>query len=90
MLPEVRDIRRQGSGALDLCMTACGLLDAYAEQGMHSWDYCAAGLIALESGCVVTGLQGRRPGHHLVVSAGPAVAPELLARLTELDADRMP
>jgi myo-inositol-1(or 4)-monophosphatase len=89
LLPEVRDIRRQGSGALDLCMSAAGQLDAYAEQGMHAWDYCAAGLVALEAGCVVSGLQGRRPGHRMVVSAAPGVAGEVLRRLTELEADRL-
>ncbi|EUA34501.1 inositol-1-monophosphatase SuhB [Mycobacterium xenopi 3993] len=42
MLPIVRDVRRIGSAALDLCMVAAGRLDAYYEHGLHLWD-CAAG-----------------------------------------------
>ena len=33
MLPRVRDVRRMGSAALDLCFVACGRLDAYVERG---------------------------------------------------------
>ncbi len=50
MLPQVRDIRRQGSCALDLCSVAEGSSDAYVEEGTHTWDHAAAGLIATESG----------------------------------------
>jgi myo-inositol-1(or 4)-monophosphatase len=50
MLPRVRDIRRQGSAALDLCDIACGRADAYLEEGLNLWDYAAAGLIAEEAG----------------------------------------
>jgi myo-inositol-1(or 4)-monophosphatase len=50
MLPQVRDIRRQGSCALDLCSVAAGESDAYVEEGPHVWDYAAAGLVAREAG----------------------------------------
>jgi myo-inositol-1(or 4)-monophosphatase len=90
LLPEVRDVRRQGSGALDLCLTASGLLDAYAEQGMHPWDFCAAGLVALEAGCAVSGLQGRPVSSDLVVSAAPGIADDFRSRLSELSADAQP
>jgi myo-inositol-1(or 4)-monophosphatase len=43
-------IRRQGSCALDLCGVASGLSDGYVEEGPHTWDYAAAGLVASESG----------------------------------------
>ncbi len=46
MLPQVRDIRRRGSCALDLCAVAAGQLDAYVEEGPHIWDYAAGGLVA--------------------------------------------
>jgi myo-inositol-1(or 4)-monophosphatase len=90
ILPRVRDIRRQGSGALDLCLTACGLTDAYAEQGMQPWDYTAAGLVAAEAGCVVGGLRGRPLSPDLVVSSAPGVADAVYATLTELGADLTP
>jgi myo-inositol-1(or 4)-monophosphatase len=50
MLPHVRDIRRQGSCALDLCAVAAGQSDAYVEEGAHAWDYAAGGLVAAEAG----------------------------------------
>jgi myo-inositol-1(or 4)-monophosphatase len=62
LLPEIRDIRRQGSCALDLCHVAEGLLDGYVEEGVNVWDHAAAGLIARESGArteVTLGAGGR-------------------------------
>jgi myo-inositol-1(or 4)-monophosphatase len=50
MLPQVRDIRRIGSCALDLCAVATGSLDAYVEEGPHVWDHAAGGLVATECG----------------------------------------
>lgn len=50
LLPQVRDIRRQGSCALDLCAVASGQCDAYVEEGAHVWDHAAAGLVATEAG----------------------------------------
>ena len=53
MLPQVRDIRRQGSCALDLCAVAAGTLDAYVEEGPHIWDHAAGALVAAEAGARV-------------------------------------
>ena len=50
LLPQVRDIRRIGSCALDLCSVAVGECDAYVEEGTNIWDHAAAGLVARESG----------------------------------------
>lgn len=58
MLPHVRDIRRGGAAALDLCAVADGRLDAYVEQGLKPWDLAAGSLIAAEAGLVVSGLDG--------------------------------
>lgn len=52
VLPRVRDVRRAGSAALDLCAVACGRLDAYYERGVQPWDVSAAGLIVREAGGV--------------------------------------
>jgi myo-inositol-1(or 4)-monophosphatase len=53
LLPRIRDIRRLGSCALDICAVATGLLDAYVEEGPHIWDHAAAGLVAEEAGAVL-------------------------------------
>lgn len=51
IVPHIRDIRRTGSAAIDLCYTAAGIVDAYFEDGLNSWDIVAGELIARESGC---------------------------------------
>lgn len=90
MLPTVRDVRRLGAGALDLCMVAAGRVDGYYEQSLSPWDLAAGGLVASEAGALVTGLRGRGPGHDLVVAAGPGLHGALHDLLVELDADADP
>ncbi|MGZ5366270.1 MAG: inositol monophosphatase family protein [Aeromicrobium sp.] len=75
MLPQVRDIRRTGSAALDLCGLAAGSYDAYVEQGLKPWDLAAGGLIAREAGIAVSGIDGI-PGERLVMAAHPSVSRE--------------
>jgi myo-inositol-1(or 4)-monophosphatase len=61
LLPLVRDIRRLGSCALDLCRVAEGSADAYVEEGVSDWDHAAGALVAREAGAVVeltTGVGG--------------------------------
>ena len=50
LLPRIRDLRRLGSCALDLCHVAEGLLDGYVEEGVNPWDHAAGGLIARAAG----------------------------------------
>lgn len=62
LLPRVRDIRRNGAAALELCHVAEGTLDGYFEVGVHPWDYAAGALVAQAAGArfeVLPGLQGR-------------------------------
>lgn len=73
LLPKVRDIRRIGSAALDLCSLAAGRFDAYVEEGLQPWDRAAGVLIAREAGVVVTGLDSDEPDERLVVAAGPGI-----------------
>jgi len=84
MLPEIRDIRRAGSAALDLCAVACGRVDAYYESGLNPWDLAAGWIIAAEAGALVTGLNGIPPGQAAVVAAGPGIHASLLRRLEAL------
>ncbi|CAM2747410.1 inositol monophosphatase family protein [Corynebacterium propinquum] len=53
LLGRVRDIRRMGSAALDLCRVACGQVDVFYEAALNKWDYAAGMLIAAEAGAVV-------------------------------------
>ncbi len=88
LLPQVRDIRRIGSAALDLCALATGRLDAYFERGLQPWDQAAGVLIAREAGARVTGPRGLHPSEELVVGAAPGLHAQLVQRLDELGADR--
>jgi len=56
VLPRVRDIRRAGAAALDLCWSACGRYDAYYERGLHAWDVAAGCLIASRAGLEIRDL----------------------------------
>ena len=81
VLPAVRDIRRFGAAAVDLCSVACGRLDGYYERGLQPWDLSAGGLIATEAGAVLGGAGGGPAGAALTLAAGPDVAAPLRALL---------
>lgn len=82
LLPEIRDLRRLGACAVDICHVASGSLDAYFEAGVNEWDYAAAGLIATEAGAKLTIKSGIWNGEkHMVIVAGPALHDELLAQI---------
>ena len=87
ILPVVRDVRRIGSAALDLCMVAAGRLDAYYEHGLHVWDSAAGALIAAEAGARVVLPEPGDPERNaaLVVAAAPGIADQLLAALAQFD-----
>lgn len=53
VLHRVRDMRRSGGAAYDLCALAAGRVDAYYERDLNLWDHAAAGLIAREAGARV-------------------------------------
>lgn len=84
LLPQVRDIRRFGSSALDLCSAAAGRVDAYYELGLSPWDHAAGALVAAEAGLVVTGLAGRPFADPMAIAAAPSVAVPFVELLAEL------
>ncbi|GAA1960483.1 inositol monophosphatase family protein [Nocardioides panacihumi] len=68
LLPRVRDIRRHGSCALELCHLADGQADGYFEVGVNLWDHAAGALVAEGAGARVEVLPGLA-GRPLVVAA---------------------
>jgi fructose-1,6-bisphosphatase/inositol monophosphatase family enzyme len=66
VLPSVRDIRRFGAAALDLCWTGGGRFDIYFEWGLNPWDLAAGALVCSEAGGRVEALDGR-----LILAASP-------------------
>lgn len=81
VITRVRDIRRQGSAALDLCDVAAGRLNAYFERGLNPWDHAAGALVAAEAGARVSGLRGSPASKEFVLAAEPSVARALEAVL---------
>jgi myo-inositol-1(or 4)-monophosphatase len=75
VLPQVRDIRRAGAAALDLCALAAGRVDAYYERGLNHWDWAAAALLVREAGGTVAALAGEPAG--LVAASTPELLREL-------------
>lgn len=91
ILPKIRDIRRLGSPALDICWVACGRLQGFYEEKLFPWDVAAAKLIATEAGAIegyynlknTSNLPNCLNGHKVIVSS-PGVFEELKAILTSV------
>lgn len=86
VIPRVRDIRRGGSAAIDLCDVAAGRLDAYYERGLNAWDLAAGALIAREAGALTGGRPGEPESGDLTLAASPGLFAPLQELLEELGA----
>jgi len=75
---KVRDIRRFGAAAVDLCFVACGRLDAYFEEHLNSWDLIAGQVIATEAGAVFSDYVGNAVTPAQVLAATPGVHADLI------------
>lgn len=83
VMPSVRDVRRIGSAALDLCMVAAGRLDLYYEHRLNVWDWAAGALVAQEAGARMW--FPTEPAQ-LLLAAAPGVADDFHAVLDGLGA----
>ena len=82
LISKIRDIRRMGACAVDICQVASGSLDAHFEAGVNLWDFAAASLIATESGAKFLAVSGVPDGEkHFVLVAGPSLYEELGAEI---------
>lgn len=77
LLPRIRDLRRGGSAAIDLCFAGAGFVDGYYERGLNPWDAAAGTCIAREAGAVVSGLHTQEPDKDMTIAANPFVHHEL-------------
>lgn len=89
LLPQVRDIRRMGAAALDLCSVAAGRVDAYYEAGLQMWDLAAGALIAEEAGARLGAIDGGPLRPDYVLATHPELFEPLRALLVELGADEV-
>ena len=86
LLPRIRDVRRGGSAAIDLCGVASGQLDAFYEAGLAEWDMAAGTAIVRAAGGIVTMLKRAAPPTPLLVAGGPRLVEPLLDLLREAGA----
>ncbi|MBU1221934.1 inositol monophosphatase [Myxococcota bacterium] len=73
-------IRRTGSASFDCCLVACGQADAYVEVNLYPWDIAAGSLIGMETGCIITDVNGETfdPFTGRIMIAKPVVHEQLL------------
>jgi fructose-1,6-bisphosphatase/inositol monophosphatase family enzyme len=83
MVGQIRDIRRFGAAAIDLCFVACGRLDAYFEEHLNSWDLIAGQVIATEAGALVTNYLGDTATPQEVLASQPGVQKALIQLIAE-------
>ena len=83
MITKIRDIRRLGAAAIDLCFVACGRYDAYFEENLQSWDLVAGQIIATEAGAIVTDFAGNTVTPRQVLAAQPGVQAALIQLIAE-------
>ena len=81
IIGSVRDIRRLGSAAIDLCYVAAGRFDAYFETGLSSWDAAAGELVAREAGCRTGDFGGGPPNPAQLLASTPAIFDDLVGLL---------
>ena len=86
VLPRVRDIRRMGGAAIDICLVACGRADAHYEEGLSIWDLAAAALIATEAGAQSSEFGGEPDKPGLSVISSPGIHHDLIALLHDAGA----
>ena len=86
LIGEVRDIRRLGAAAVDLCYVAAGRVDAYFEENLGPWDLAAGELIAREAGCTSGDLSGGPARHSQVLVSNPTLFEPLRALINQADA----
>jgi myo-inositol-1(or 4)-monophosphatase len=79
LVPQVRDVRRLGSAALDLCYLGAGRADGYVEEGLKPWDLAAGGLVATEAGARLETRDGAGGGSCVVCA--PAAGYDEFERL---------
>ncbi|HEY0520034.1 MAG TPA: inositol monophosphatase family protein, partial [Ilumatobacteraceae bacterium] len=90
VIPRIRDIRRLGAAATDLCYLAAGRIDVFYEQWLGPWDWAAGDLIAREAGCRTGRLDGGPIDASGVLAANPALFDAMVELLKVTEPGRDP
>jgi len=83
LVEESRAVRRAGAAALDLCLVAEGVFDAFWEAHLKPWDVAAGSLMVREAGGSVCTYEGK--DFHIedasVIASSPQMMPFIRARI---------
>ena len=86
ILPHIRDIRRLGAAALDLCYLASGKVDGFYEIDLKPWDVSAGILILQEAGGKISNVNA--DAHSLddksIVASNGYIHEQLLEKLEKI------
>ena len=84
LLPNIRDIRRLGAAALDLCYLAQGKIDGFYEVDLKPWDVAAGMIILTEAGGIYSNVNGEDYtfDSKTIVATNGKIHKELLAKLS--------
>ncbi len=84
IVPQLRDVRRYGSAAIDLCYVACGKVDGFWEMNLNIYDIAAGVLITTEAGGRVTDFSGNQEMPEKgIVATNQALHPLMVKELTK-------
>lgn len=87
VITQVRDVRRAGAAAIDLCRVADATLDAMFERGLQEWDHAAGGLIVREAGGVTGGMPGQPAGESMTIAGNADLFEQLQAEVAQAVAE---
>ena len=89
LLPKIRDIRRLGAAAVDLCYLAQGKVNGFYEVNLQPWDVAAGILIVQEAGGEVSALSGGEYSleENIIVASNGKIHTKLLENLAEFKND---
>ncbi len=89
MLPKVRDFRRLGAAALDLCYLAQGKFNGFYEIDLKPWDVAAGILIVQEAGGKISNIEGREYSFNdkIIVASNGAIHSAILDNLAEFESE---
>ena len=85
LLPKIRDIRRLGAAAIDLCYLAEGRVNGFYEINLKPWDVAAAILILKEAGGKVSGIRGEEYNfeNQIIIASNGPIHQDLVDNLGE-------
>jgi myo-inositol-1(or 4)-monophosphatase len=84
LVPKIRSVRRYGSAAYDLALTAAGKLEGFWEMNLNIYDVAAGILLVREAGGTVTDFSGGQNGIPAEIAASNGlIHGELLSYLKD-------